>query len=178
MKYSEESLFCAKYLFDCGYTVDDIEKMRASIPKLKTQFSLCKIQRSFFTEVATALRELWPAGEKDGKWPWRDSVSNLSRRLEFMWTTLLTGKHYTQEQVLLVARKYLNQFENDTKYMQLLKYFIFKQERTIAPGGKIRYINSSKLANMLLSAEEDGTFAELEFPDTSEYSFVEEGELI
>ncbi len=39
---------------------------------------------NFLRVVAKGLRELWPTGEKDGKWPWRDSVTNIEKRLEFI----------------------------------------------------------------------------------------------
>lgn len=42
-------------------------------------------KKSFFEELAERLREMWPPGEKDGKYPWRDSVGNLARRLELLW---------------------------------------------------------------------------------------------
>lgn len=113
----------------------------------------------YFTEIATGLRNLWPVGEKDGKYPWRDSVKNLAARLKVLWNNR-DMKEYPVETCLAVGRKYLAQYEHDAKYMQLLKYFIFKQGRLINGDGSITYIYNSKFADMLenmseLEQEED-----------------------
>lgn len=50
---------------------------------------------------------------------------------------------------LMAARRYLAQFENDTKYMKTLKYFILKQDKIVAENGKITYTNNSLFADML-----------------------------
>ena len=149
MKYTEEQLFCAKYLFECGFTGDDIEAMREQAYTLNTQFVLTKVQTDFYRELAEKLRNIWPPGEKDGKWPWRDSVDNLAKRLEFMWTTCLQGETYSEEEVLMVARKYVACFEDNKKYMRTLKYFILKQDKLVESNGKIRVNNVSMLGNML-----------------------------
>lgn len=114
------------------------------------KFSLVKDenQQSFFEELAEGLRNLWPPGEKDGKYPWRDSVSNLSRRLEALWRDRQL-KDFSIDDCLMVARRYLAQFEQSTKYMKTLKYFILKQDKLIAENGRITYTNSSLFADML-----------------------------
>lgn len=105
----------------------------------------------FLLKVAKGLRELWPSGEKDGKYPWRDSITNLVKRLEFIWTERDLGDKYTVEDCLRAGRRYLAQFQNDKKYMQILKYFIFKQEKSgiSTKDGKITYTYSSKLVDFL-----------------------------
>lgn len=177
-QYSDECLFCAKYLFENGLNGEKIEKMRPETEKLQVSFSLNKIQKNYWTELAEGLRGLWPPGEKDGKYPWRDSVKNLARRLELMWTTRMPQKNYTKDQVLLVARRYLSQFQESTKYMKLLKYFILKTESTPSANGILVYTNHSTLADMLETADEQGWFAELNTDIPGDITFVEEGELI
>lgn len=104
--------------------------------------------QEYFTEIAKGLRELWPAGEKDGKYPWRDSVPNLAKRLKLIWE-YRDMQEYSLDLCLAAGRKYLAQFERDARYMQTLKYFIFKQGRLIGKDGRITYIYNSKFADML-----------------------------
>ena len=132
---------------------------------------------SFFLELAEALRTLWPAGEKDGKWPWRDSVQNIKIRLELLWE-VRELKDYTIDECLTVARRYLNQFEDSVKYMKTLKYFILRQnEKVSSTNGSTHYVNQSVFADML-----EGQSS---FESTSDWESVfetsntiEQGELI
>lgn len=148
-KYSEESLFCVKYLNERGYLAQDkLEEMAALLDDFKVDFKLVKIHKDFFTDLAAQLRELWPKGNKDGLYPWRDSVENLSRRLKVLWTER-GMKDYTIDQCLMVARQYLARFETDAKYMKTLKYFIYKNNETILPDGRKKFTFDSEFANLL-----------------------------
>lgn len=102
----------------------------------------------FFVSLAEALRQLWPPGEKDGKYPWRESVVNLSRRLALLWDVRKL-KQYSIDECLTVARKYVNQFEDNTKYMRTLKYFVLKEKPVRAADGKASYTHESVFADML-----------------------------
>ena len=119
---------------------------------------------SYWEDIAKSLREIWPAGEKDGKYPWRDSVSNIAKRLELMWSTMIPSKNYSKDQMLTVARKYVSQFQESTKYMRTLKYFILKQDRLIGPDGRIHVKNSSLLVSMLESEDAQGWFIDSTTP--------------
>lgn len=135
--------------------------------------------KNFYTELATKLRDLWPVGEKDGKWPWRDSVGNLSKRLQFLWKERNLGDKYTIDDCLRAARRYLAQYETNAKYMQILKYFIYKQtsDMVSSKSGKITCSYKSNLADLLegqaaMDAQED--FAAI-FESSNT---LEQGELI
>lgn len=162
-KYSDEAIFCAKYLNERGFlTKENLEEITALFDDFDAEFKFVRIQVGYFTQLAKALRELWPTGEKDGKYPWRESVSNLARRLETLWA----ARNMTEipiETCVMVARKYLAQYENNTKYMQTLKYFILKQGKIVREDGGIKYIQQSQFADMLDSVtEEDKQNAEWE----------------
>ena len=159
---TDECLFCAQYLFGYGYTAQDIEEMKPLLKDFSGQFSLSRIQKTYYDSIAEKLRKIWPPGCKDGKYPWRDSVDVLSKRLQTVWSTRLADKFYPEEYVLQVARQYVSQFQDDTKYMKLLKYFILKDDTSV-------------LADMLLDAEENGLFETEE--ETINIS-IEEGVLI
>ena len=86
-RYSPEVKFCVRYLLDHGINSANFTKVALTLKNTDIKYDFVKsgADVSFFEELAGRLRELWPPGEKDGKWPWRDSVSNLSRRLETLW---------------------------------------------------------------------------------------------
>lgn len=160
--FTEESLFCMKYLLDHGWFEDQRAEIESITEHLETDFTLVEVKSSFFTELASKLRELWPPGEKDGKYPWRDSVSNLAKRLQFLWT-MRDMKDYTIDQCLTAARRYLAQFEDNVKYMRILKYFILKQSSIVDSKGGQKLVNQSLLADMLESSPEEAFEPELVF---------------
>lgn len=133
-------------------------------------------EESFYVKLAKALRPLWPAGDKDGKWAWRAPVDDLSRRLETLWRVRNLGE-YSIETCVEIANKYLARYRDNAKYMQVLKYFILKQKKLVQPDGKIRFINTSVFADML----ENATVEELqqkEFEELLENACIGEGRLI
>lgn len=143
-------VFCARFLYnnvDGG--IEGVKKLFKNLDKYDTPgFVLVEIDENFFTNLAAKLRELWPPGEKDGKYPWRDSVANLARRLATLWVDRKLD-NYTVDDVLRAANRYLARFEDNVKYMKTLKYFILKQTKIVGNDGKTRYINNSELADML-----------------------------
>lgn len=153
IKYPPEVKFCVRYLLNHGINVTNLIQVQQSLSSDDADFKLVPVsqdEKDFFTELAEKMRELWPPGEKDGKYPWRDSVSNLSRRLKLLWDERGI-KDKSIDDCLVVARKYLAQFENNAKYMQTLKYFIMKQDQMVKSNGRITYTNKSTFADMLES---------------------------
>lgn len=160
MKNSEDLvLFLVKELSEAG--VDSGEKFDKLLPHiLKAGNYIITPWKAddFFTELATKLRDLWPSGMKDGKWPWRDSVKNLADRLKELWEIKGLGTKYSIDDCLFVARRYLAQFEEDRKYMKLLKYFIGKRNEVyVKKDGHIKYEIQSDLTNMLESMSDEDT---------------------
>lgn len=117
---------------------------------------------NYFKELAKKLRVLWPAGEKDGKYPWRDSVDNITKRLQNLWT-IRELDAYPIETCVSVAQRYLARFEQNAKYMKILKYYILKQGSITRIDGKIMHTNESLFADMLEGkAEEDAVENEID----------------
>lgn len=80
---------------------------------------------SEFTELATELRELYPAGRKDGTtYMWRGTTAEVAKKLK----TLVVKYGYTldREKVIKATKDYISSFNGNYRYMQLLKYFILK----------------------------------------------------
>ena len=152
MEMTGETLFCIKYLLERGIDSSNFDETARLLEKQDVpEYKLVKQEAdTFFTELASKLRELWPPGEKDGKYPWRDSVKNLATRLKILWKERGLEKYkYNLNECLQVAQRYLAQFNENTKYMKTLKYFIYKQSKIVAHDGKITYTFSSQFADML-----------------------------
>lgn len=154
MNTNEDKIrFCVRYLLANGVDCSRFSEIAAALPpKPEGSYTLLKQQgQSFFTDVATGLRNLWPPGNKDGKWPWRESVPVLVDRLKFIWEKNELEDKYTVDDCLEAGRKYIAQFENSSvKYMQVLKYFIFKQKDTgTDEKGFIKKTYESTLVKML-----------------------------
>ena len=150
MTFTPEEKFCVRYLLNHGINSTNFTKVARQLKPDDEMFDIVKVKDNFgfFDELAEKLRELWPPGEKDGKYPWRDSVNNLSRRLKTLWNDRQL-KDISIDDCLAVARRYLAQFEQNAKYMKILKYFILKQDKIILKDGRITYTNSSIFADML-----------------------------
>ena len=177
VNFSPEVKFCVRYLINHGVNSVNFMHVQLTLNDDDMDFKLVQVtdgEKDFFTELAEKMRELWPPGEKDGKYPWRDSVGNLSRRLKMLWEDR-NFKDKTIEECLTVARRYLAQFEDNAKYMQTLKYFILKQDSIVDKNtGRIKYINKSVFADML-----ESNSALEEWGDVFDSSnTIEQGELI
>lgn len=86
-----------------------------------------------FRELADKLKELFPKGKKAGTtYMWRDSTAVIARKLK----TLVVKYDYqfTEEQAINATKAYVESFNGDYTYMQLLKYFILKS----LPDGEIK----------------------------------------
>lgn len=81
-----------------------------------------------FLELANELRELYPAGRKEGTtYMWRGTTAEIAKKLK---TLVVKYKYsFTREQVLKATKEYISSFNGNYKKMRLLKYFILKSER-------------------------------------------------
>lgn len=101
-----------------------------------------------FRELADKLKELFPKGKKAGTtYMWRDSTAVIARKLK----TLVVKYDYqfTEEQAIKATKAYVESFNGDYTYMQLLKYFILKS----LPDGEIKSDFMSYIEN---EGQEDG----------------------
>ena len=78
-----------------------------------------------FNILADKLRELYPEGRKEGtNYYWRDSTKIIARRLKALDKKY--GIDFTDEQAINATKRYIDSFNGNYTYMQLLKYFIMK----------------------------------------------------
>ena len=82
------------------------------------------------TELATQLRELFPKGRKPGtNYMWRDSLPMIVQKLNTLKKKCKDdGISFTNEEAINATRRYIDSFNGDYTYMQLLKYFILKRD--------------------------------------------------
>ena len=79
-------------------------------------------------ELANRLREIFPAGKKPGyAYTWRDSPSCIADRLKKFF---LKYGRYSDEDIIRATKAYVDSFNGNYQYMQLLKYFIWKNKVT------------------------------------------------
>ena len=176
-----EIKFCVRYLKEQGVTAKDFIAIAKTLSPKDADFIFVKLEKdNFFTELAEKLRELWPPGGRyigGREYPWRDSVDNIAKRLETLWKERFKGKNYTIEECLTVARRYLAQFENSTKYMMSVKFFIWKQKELVQSNGRIKYVMESIFADMLEGKKEEDAVMN-EWNEIINSESVGEGELI
>lgn len=78
-----------------------------------------------FLLLANKMRELFPSGKKPGtNYSWKDSAIVISQKLKVLVAKY--GCSFTEEEALEATKKYIESFNGDYTYMQLLKYFILK----------------------------------------------------
>jgi hypothetical protein len=79
-------------------------------------------------KLAEQLREIFPAGKKPGyAYTWRDSVSCITDRLKKFF---MKYGDYPDDRIIQVTKDYVASFNGNYTYMQLLKYFIWKNKTT------------------------------------------------
>lgn len=110
-----------------------------------------------FVNLANKLRELYPAGKKPGyAYTWRDSTSCIVDRLKKFF---LKYGDYSDDEIIDATKRYIASFNGDYKYMQLLKYFIWKNKVTggeLVDGRLVGEVEKqSQLASFIENKEEE-----------------------
>lgn len=79
-----------------------------------------------FIILAEKLIQLYPKGKKPGTaYMWRDSKVVIAKRLKSLCDR--TKANFTDEQAVNATKRYIESFNGNYTYMQLLKYFISKR---------------------------------------------------
>lgn len=80
-----------------------------------------------YFEIAEAMQEEFPKGRKEGtNYNWRGSTVINAARLKTLVQRYKVVLN--KEEVVQATRNYVQSFNGDYRYMQILKYFIFKNE--------------------------------------------------
>ena len=117
--------FADKDLFSSGKLVIS-DKVKDLISTISVDSDKNVIDKdSEFTELATELREIYPAGRKDGTtYMWRGTTAEVAKKLKTL--VVKYGFVINKESVIKATKEYVNSFNGNYRYMQLLKYFILK----------------------------------------------------
>ena len=77
--------------------------------------------------IAEKLMQIFPQGKKPGTpYYWKCNKREVSLKLKSFFK--LYGRTYTEEEILNAARRYVDSFNGDYRFMRLLKYFIWKKD--------------------------------------------------
>lgn len=93
---------------------------------LNSEFQLPNSEEDRFDKLAKKMQEIFPEGRKPGtKLMWRDSQPIIAKRLK-----AIVKKYkavFTDKQAIEATKKYVESFNGDYQFMQVLKYFISKR---------------------------------------------------
>ena len=80
-----------------------------------------------YTALAEKLKEIYPKGRKPGtSYMWRDATGVIARKLKAMCVQF--DVQLSENKAIEATKAYVNSFNGDYTYMQLLKYFILKKD--------------------------------------------------
>lgn len=82
-----------------------------------------------YLRVAKKMQEIFPKGRKEGTtYAWRDCTAVIAKKLKTL--VVKFDFKFTEEEALNATKKYVESFNGNYKFMQLLKYFILKNDTT------------------------------------------------
>lgn len=82
-----------------------------------------------YLRVAKKMQEIFPKGRKEGTtYAWRDCTAVIAKKLKTL--VVKFNFKFTEEEALNATKKYVESFNGNYKFMQLLKYFILKNDTT------------------------------------------------
>ena len=97
---------------------------------------------------------MFPAGKKPGyAYTWRDSTSCIVDRLKKFF---LKYGDYPDDDIIRVTKNYVDSFNGNYTYMQLLKYFIWKNKTTGTEMVNGRLVGEVERQSQLAAYLEDG----------------------
>lgn len=122
-----------------GYIVNN--NKYSELENITAASSINKSKKEVLINLANKLRAEFPEGKKAGtNYYWKDSPNIIAQRLSVFFKKY--GDTYTNDQIVDAAKRYVASFNGNYQYMQLLKYFISKQN-------KITGEDNSELASYL-----------------------------
>ena len=104
--------------------------------------------------LAKSLMEVFPAGKKEGTSQyWKGNLRDNTLRLAKFFK--LYGDKYTDEQMIEAAKNYVSSHNGKYQYMRVLKYFIWKDTRTVNSEGEGYIEEVSDLAAFIENAKDE-----------------------
>ena len=80
-----------------------------------------------FDSIAKHLQQLYPSGVKPGTtYEWQGNAEEIKQKLMLLVTKC--DFSFTEAEAVAATKEYVSSFKDDTRHMQLLKYFILKTD--------------------------------------------------
>lgn len=113
-----------------GYSISEYGEKTLNQLLIETEIVLEKEDNDEknLLSLASKLKEIYPKGKKPGThYYWSDGVKLIVNRLKVFYKKY--GEDFSPEDIISATERYVKSFENNQRYMKLLKYFIFKDEK-------------------------------------------------
>lgn len=150
-KLMDNDLICCSGVIPKSYGI-----MRNGTELLETIITDCdKVgdnKNEELLNLAKELKSIFPKGKKDGTpYYWSDGAQIIVRRLKLFFRKY--GNTYSNEDIKKAAENYVKSFNGDYRFMRLLKYFIFKEEKN--SNGEVE--GTSDLINFVENKNEENS---------------------
>lgn len=87
-----------------------------------------EVEAERLSNLAKCLKEIYPKGRKEGTNSyWTEGNALIIKRLKLFFKKY--GTDYTDEQIIQATQSYVESFNGNYRFMRILKYFIFKEEK-------------------------------------------------
>lgn len=96
--------------------------------------------------LVTAMQSIYPEGKNFNGQYWRGNKTDIKKKLQSFFKKY---EKYTDEQILQATRLYVQSFNGNYKFMRILKYFIWKDEKKVDSEGKGYIEEVSDLASWI-----------------------------
>ncbi len=111
-----------------------------------------EVEAERLSNLAKRLKEIYPKGRKEGTNSyWTEGNALIIKRLKLFFKKY--GTSYTDEQIIQATQSYVESFNGDYRFMRILKYFIFKEEK----GADGMVESTSDLINRIENAGQEDT---------------------
>lgn len=111
-----------------------------------------EVETERLSKLAKCLKEIYPKGRKEGtNTYWTEGNALIIKRLKLFFKKY--GADYTDEQIIQATKSYVESFNGDYRFMRVLKYFIFKEEK----GADGMVESTSDLINRIDNAGQEDT---------------------
>lgn len=151
---SKQVLVKEEGLFEGGYLVTQRWDDVLSNLLLDSEQQNPKKNEEHLEALAKSLMEAFPQGRKQNtNTYWRGNIKDTKLRLKKFFK--LYGDKYTDEQIIQAAKRYVKSFNGDYRFMRVLKYFIWKDDKKVNSEGDGYIEEVSDLATLLENAGQE-----------------------
>ena len=113
-----------------------------------------KSDDSYYTRLATALKEIYPKGKKPGtNIMWRGNTVEIVKKLKLLNTSYKF--EFTFDQAVDATRRYVASFNGDYTNMRVLKYFLLKSVTELDAEGNRKLTTVSDFMSLIENEDQE-----------------------